>query len=99
NDTSITPHSPAQGWQEVLNMWISFQCKLRGKWISFGCKLTGLVIILISAACWKLWGDPELLGTLTNEVFIILLLFTFITLIAARQSGIRLVTNAVAKAI
>lgn len=60
---------------------------------------SGLIIILISAVCWKFWGDPKQLGVLNNEVFIILSLFTFTSLIAARNSGNRLVTNAVAKAI
>ncbi len=60
---------------------------------------SGLIIISISAVCWNLWGDPKLLGVLNNEVFITLSLFTSTTLIAARNSGNRLVTNAVAKAI
>ncbi|WP_221767772.1 hypothetical protein, partial [Shewanella canadensis] len=59
NDTSITPHSPAQGWQEVLNMWISFQCKLGGKvdqfWMQTNTIVQTLVLDLLNAPNTNRW--------------------------------------------
>ncbi|GEK09027.1 hypothetical protein PPE03_12760 [Pseudoalteromonas peptidolytica] len=60
---------------------------------------SALFVMLVVAITWGVWGEIEFVGTINTAVYYILIGSSLLTLIAARNSGNRLVMNAVAAAL
>jgi len=60
---------------------------------------SGLLGVLLIVVGWSFWGPEELFGAFKIEVYVVLGVFTLLSMMAARNAGNRFVVNAVAAAI
>ncbi|CAM4209983.1 hypothetical protein [Pseudoalteromonas ostreae] len=60
---------------------------------------SALLVLLMVAIAWGVWGEVEFAGKINTAVYYILIISSLVTLIAARNSGNRFVVNAVAAAL
>ena len=60
---------------------------------------SGLIGVGVIVLGWSIWGPVDLFGPIKTSVFVVLGVFTLVSMIAARNAGNRFVVNAVATAI